>query len=169
MSHKRAVGLGARLKVRWILRLTTCTFLPMCRSPSAQQLGGRNFSAPMGGLFATCLVLLPLGPPGDVAAEGTWAWGLSPPWHRAAQLGVTVRSHLPRASPCKDEAPLAASSLAPQSIKGLWVLRWVLGDKAKGPPSPASWRRGAKFGANASRWDGCGPAPKPQQLLSALV
>lgn len=64
--------------MRQILRLTTCTFLPLCRSPSAQQLGGRNFCAPTGGLFATCLILLLPGPPGDVATEGTWAWGLSP-------------------------------------------------------------------------------------------
>lgn len=52
---------------------------------------------------------------------------------------------------------------------GLWVLRWVLGDRAKGLPSPAAWRRGPKFKAGASRWEGCGPAPKPQHLLSALV
>lgn len=48
-------------------------------------------------------------------------------------------SHHPTASPFKDEAPASPAS---QSTKGLWVLRWVLGDGAKGPPSPASWRRG---------------------------
>jgi len=64
--------------VRGMLRLTTCMFLPMCHSPSAQQPGGRTFCALMGRFFVMCLVLLLLGPPGDVTAEGTWAWGLSP-------------------------------------------------------------------------------------------
>lgn len=74
LSCKRAVGLGARLKVRRIFRLTTCTFSASASLPIGSAAGREEFLHTHGSVV--CYVL---GPPGDVATEGTWAWNLSPP------------------------------------------------------------------------------------------
>lgn len=100
--------------MRRIFRLTTCTFSAYASLPIGSAAGREEFLHTHGSVV--CYVL---GPPGDVATEGTWAWNLSPPCS-TEQLSWVLRWDLtsPGHHPVRMKPHSPHPPLAPQSIRG---------------------------------------------------
>lgn len=103
---------------------------------SSSSAAGREEFPTTGGLFATCLVPLLLGPPGDVATEGTWAWGLTP--CSTEQLSWVSRQDLtsPEHHPVGMKPQLLHPPWSHRGPRGSGCCGGTLGTGQRGHPVP---------------------------------